>query len=464
MYKAAAALLRLPFWDWAAHPALPTVVQDPGIVINTPTGRSEVENPLFDYNFHPHDGVINGFPTANNNSVVNYPYTVRHWNNETKQNNISAANAELLANAGSLMSSTYQLFADITDYNEFSCVAPHGFQSAGTNIEVIHGNIHNMVGGVGHMTWPETSAFDPIFWLHHTQVDRLFAMWQVLNPNSYLEPSANIFGTYYEVPGSIDSVNSSLAPFHADSGTRLYTNNDVRDHARFNYAYPEIPDWALNASGLANYVRTQINRKYNSASTPQVKRGAVVKAHPMTGFEDIGLPEIRSLRVNNANFQWTIKIIVDSHAYNDVFSLDFFMGSPPKDPKLWSTAANLVGTHSQFITSSISMTRPNNLPIRVSRGEVSITHTLAAGVQRGLLADLSPAAAVPVLKDLLTWRARSANGCEIDVDTLDRLSISVGSRTSKPTLVENQFPEYGPIEWHFAATEGKPGGAQCLEA
>jgi tyrosinase len=101
MYKTAAATLRIPFWDWAAHPALPAVVQDPGIVINTPTGRTEVENPLFDYNFHPSDGVINGFPTDNNISVVNDPYTVRHWNNEIKQNNMTELNTELEANAGS---------------------------------------------------------------------------------------------------------------------------------------------------------------------------------------------------------------------------------------------------------------------------------------------------------------------------------------------------------------------------
>jgi tyrosinase len=28
------------------------------------------------------------------------------------------------------------------------------------------------------------AAFDPIFMLHHTMVDRIFAMWQKLNPDS----------------------------------------------------------------------------------------------------------------------------------------------------------------------------------------------------------------------------------------------------------------------------------------
>ncbi len=40
--------------------------------------------------------------------------------------------------------------------------------------------VHNTVGGNGgHMTYPEVAAFDPIFFLHHANVDRLLALWQV---------------------------------------------------------------------------------------------------------------------------------------------------------------------------------------------------------------------------------------------------------------------------------------------
>lgn len=59
------------------------------------------------------------------------------------------------------------------------------------------------------MAYPEVASFDPIFWLHHAQVDRVFAMWQALNPDSYIEPSVNTFGSYYEPAGYEDSGNTS---------------------------------------------------------------------------------------------------------------------------------------------------------------------------------------------------------------------------------------------------------------
>lgn len=36
------------------------------------------------------------------------------------------------------------------------------------SMEDIHNVIHDLTGGGGHMSHIEISAFDPIFWLHHT--------------------------------------------------------------------------------------------------------------------------------------------------------------------------------------------------------------------------------------------------------------------------------------------------------
>jgi tyrosinase len=35
------------------------------------------------------------------------------------------------------------------------------------SLEDIHNEIHDRVGGGGHMSALEVSSFDPIFWLHH---------------------------------------------------------------------------------------------------------------------------------------------------------------------------------------------------------------------------------------------------------------------------------------------------------
>ena len=31
---------------------------------------------------------------------------------------------------------------------------------------------------------PDVSRFDPIFWLHHCNVDRMYALWQALHPDA----------------------------------------------------------------------------------------------------------------------------------------------------------------------------------------------------------------------------------------------------------------------------------------
>jgi tyrosinase len=105
----------------------------------------------------------------------------------------------------SIQSLLYQMFAFVSNYTVFSCMSPAGQFVTPNNIENIHNSIHNSVGGWGHMQFPEVAGFDPIFWLHHANVDRLFAMWQALYPDSYIEPTVNTFGSYYEPQGSVDS-------------------------------------------------------------------------------------------------------------------------------------------------------------------------------------------------------------------------------------------------------------------
>jgi hypothetical protein len=46
-----------------------------------------------------------------------------------------------------------------------------------------HNNMHNWIGGAnGDMSFPVSAARDPIFWLHHANVDRLWAEWARRNP------------------------------------------------------------------------------------------------------------------------------------------------------------------------------------------------------------------------------------------------------------------------------------------
>jgi tyrosinase len=74
-------------------------------------------------------------------------------------------------------------------------MAAPSFTEATRRIEALHDNMHNWVGG--EMRDPTWAAYDPIFWAHHTMVDRLWRMWQHRNPGgdppAYLADSCMTF-------------------------------------------------------------------------------------------------------------------------------------------------------------------------------------------------------------------------------------------------------------------------------
>lgn len=50
-----------------------------------------------------------------------------------------------------------------------------GFQR---RLESVHGNVHIAVGRTTGTMAGASSPADPIFWLHHANVDRIWALWQ----------------------------------------------------------------------------------------------------------------------------------------------------------------------------------------------------------------------------------------------------------------------------------------------
>ncbi|KAI9206015.1 uncharacterized protein BJ171DRAFT_498422 [Polychytrium aggregatum] len=72
---------------------------------------------------------------------------------------------------GPLMSNDQLQSQVIPAYNDFASFAPH--------LEIIHGAVHVLVGGgpAGDL-WQMYSPNDPIFYLHHSNVDRIWELWQ----------------------------------------------------------------------------------------------------------------------------------------------------------------------------------------------------------------------------------------------------------------------------------------------
>jgi tyrosinase len=113
-------------------------------------------------------------------------------------------------------------------------------------LENIHNLIHNFSGGVnpnyvkgtqpenriepqaGDMVYPGMTAYDPIFWGHHSNVDRLWHDWQTLhpganpdNPTSILPPWTLTVGETYDIAKFGYEYMKSSHVFPTDSGTPI---------------------------------------------------------------------------------------------------------------------------------------------------------------------------------------------------------------------------------------------------
>lgn len=90
------------------------------------------------------------------------------------------------------------------------------WQDFANQLEDLSDRIHILVGGsMGDMASLGTSAFDPLFYAHRCEVDRLWAQWQKLHPQTSLGPA-------------LDDIE--LAPF----GIKV---RDVLDTRKLGYSY-----------------------------------------------------------------------------------------------------------------------------------------------------------------------------------------------------------------------------------
>jgi tyrosinase len=194
---AAAAQWRLPYWDWAINQSIPAEFASPTIqVLSIPDGDSTVSitNPFYAYKFNPIDPSFASLGNDPNFEV--WQTTLRQPTSSTSPR---AKSQENVANSQLAGEDFKQLILDLFpttlfepdpwgQFSNHSWNSIPGDQGTLTSLEGIHDMVHVDVGGAGHMGNVPVAAFDPIFWLHHCQVDRLFCLWQAVYPTVYVSP------------------------------------------------------------------------------------------------------------------------------------------------------------------------------------------------------------------------------------------------------------------------------------
>lgn len=174
-YVQAASDFRIPYWDWASRVApqtssFPTAISSPTVnIVDINGATKQIANPLFSFRFDdktiPRELALDR-NWSQHRATVRSPDRNGNSQNSLVSRVLTNESASLRANV-SLILLSYKQFDAFSDSQWAQGERPGDFGS----LEDLHNEIHDKIGGSGgQMGSLATSAFDPVFWLHHTCV------------------------------------------------------------------------------------------------------------------------------------------------------------------------------------------------------------------------------------------------------------------------------------------------------
>lgn len=299
------------------------------------------------------------------------------------------------------------------------------------SLEAIHDQIHGLVGGGGHMSFTDYAGFDPIFFLHHTMVDRCLDMWQALHPDTFVRPIAATLSTFTSSAGQIQSADTPLTPFYKDMNGNFWTSNDVRDTRALGYSYPET----ANTNGISvqeNVVRT-INRLYGPNA--QAITTSEVSAHDLSASGDYR--------------EWVANIQMQKFVLNAPFTIYVFLGPISTEPKSWSSDPNLAGLHTTFVRSMRSDNKCDCGSSQLVTAAIPLTNRLMKMVGQGELNSLSPEEVAPWLEENLNYRLSLMNGSQVFAGSVPSLKVSIASAAVSLPVEHSDLPLWDEMIEHM---------------
>ncbi|KAG6379515.1 common central domain of tyrosinase-domain-containing protein [Boletus reticuloceps] len=305
-----AKMLRFPYWDWTkletAKEGIPQVFQEATVTITNPDGsQTQAPNPLNHYKFTLKPGAASGVEYMNDwgrtyrwaNKDVNptqemYDQALKAFSEGTtfllggqpiKVQPVSWLRSKV---AGLF---TYDLTLQDPSFgpNMWGYFSNTGAQSDGVeppmsvmppSLEESHNMVHLDTGGNGSMSVNEYASYDPIFFMHHANVDRLYAFWEYVYPD------------YWIADGWKSSDSGSTVPFVTDSGNFGQDANASVDHTTslLPFRTEALDYWTSdNVRGLLNNGPTQ--KYYTYPAIKDSKTGVEVKVDVPYDTNDLTL-------------------------------------------------------------------------------------------------------------------------------------------------------------------------------
>ena len=470
----------MPYWDWAqdpgTDPTVPTLIRDQTVTVTKPSGSVTIPNPLYSYSWgNSLPSEIGGGPWNNN------PFTLRRpVANPTRSNN-NEMNARFNAMRVSLRDRVFALFSSKQPWGAASTsqigVRTDLSGSGVDSFESVHDAIHNTAGGEsgGHMYYLDISSFDPIFWLHHTNIDRLLAMYQLIVPNTYVA-NGNINRPMAQWnQGEAKNSYTPLKPFTKNNRGDYFTSNDVKETRVLGYHYPETSDRSYSQVARAVTslygagARTLTKRDYNETTAE-------------TG-QYLGRP------LKEGDYHHVLSVVADKYAMDGSYTVHCFIGKPGSNstapysnstapyPVSNSTAPYTNGTSAEAdYDPSTDYTQDSNYvgaygilggmkagggnatyPV-MTEGALPLTTCLQGKEADGSLKSLHPDDVEPYLAENLYYKVVGVNG-ELNPDEIPNFHVYAKCTKVTPAASDDELPDLSaPYTTLPKATENKPAG------
>ncbi|KAK1689535.1 common central domain of tyrosinase-domain-containing protein [Colletotrichum godetiae] len=427
------------------------IVDEPPTNQTYATSRWGLDNPITTQQV---SGIVN-------NQAVNIALQKPLWANVTNAGGLYGTFAEQVS----------RLFVptNFDNFAEFATTA-HGGQgpAAYLSVEMLHNCIHDFTGGVGwtpnmpplgsenppppdvdsadpppkyaygHMTDLGLAAFDPIFWLHHCNVDRQLAIFQSLNSVPWWS-GQNVTSD----PAS----DAPLYPFHSDTNFGHWTSDALQAWTKLGYTYDDLsPKAGSNAP----------------TATPEEVIGRLTAKY---GVLRSLLKEVSHKNIAGLDNDFIINVLYNRYALGGrSFIIYFFLGTDnrkasgrPED-NLWSE--DYIGSIHSFSrnwkksgVACANCTKQQSVQ-QLSKGQVPLTlQLLKRAIDEDKWTDIKHLGAEHVLeyvKKNLHWRVVALPGEVIKPEAMPDLQVNF--LAGKGTHPED--PEK-PSEFHHYDDEWK---------
>lgn len=361
----------------------------------------------------------------------------------------------------------YRLLSNVQTWANFSSTVTNPVSNQipweeWLSLEYVHNNLHGFIGGdalyngMGHMQNVPSAAFDPIFYMHHCNIDRLLAIWQTLNSDSWFASDAS--------PPSTDP----LPPFHhqfASGAIDYFKSDDVRQWLSFGYQY----DVLERKSGESD--EDYVTRIKVYVETTYQSTGRVLLNDHDNLFKDIKIQD-------HTYDDYLIDVLYDRYALEgDPYTIHFFLGAVPdseitagitrffKHPRHVGCVynfsspmdavaaggaprcANCTKQHDDGLLSTALV--PLTIPLYNAAVDTSVPD----------IQHLSPDVVGPYLANQLSWVAVSTSGMVIPWNRLSRTKIFVLNGKAKHYHDDARLSDYSNYEPMSNVTHGKEVGA-----